>query len=72
MRIGAGKAPRHYISADGVGSGGELAHSGRQGDAGGAQGQTGGGPRHRAQVKTLAVLFDLNLVRRVEVGQGPS
>ena len=65
MRIGAGKAPWHYISADGVGSGvGELAHSRRQGE-------TGGGPRRRAQEKTLAVLFDLNLVRR-EFGREPS
>jgi hypothetical protein len=38
MRIGAGKAPWHYISVDGVGSGvGELAHGGRQGDAGGPE-----------------------------------
>jgi len=70
VRIGAGKAPWHYISVDGVGSGvRELAHGGRQGDAGGAQGETGGGARRRAQEKMLAVLFDLGLGQRVEVGE---
>jgi hypothetical protein len=49
---------RHYIWVDGVGSGvSELAHSRRQGE-------TGGGPQRRAQEKTLALLFDLNLGRR--------
>jgi len=53
-----------------VGSGvRELAHGGRQGDAGGAQGETGGGARRRAQEKMLAVLFDLGLGQRVEVGE---
>ena len=53
MRIGAGKAPWQYFSADGVGSGvRELTHSWRQGDAGGAQGETGGGPSTRLGMRT--------------------
>jgi hypothetical protein len=43
--------------------------SARQGDAGGAQVETGGGARRRAQEKMLAVLFDLGLGHRVEVDE---
>ena len=46
----------------------ELADGGRQGDAGGAQGEAGGGARRRAQEKAFAVLLDLGLGQRVEIG----
>src|SRR5271156_3827352 len=39
-----------------------------QSDAGGAKGEAGGGARRRAQEKALAVLLNLGLGQRVEVG----
>jgi hypothetical protein len=48
---------------------GELAHGGRQGDAGGAQGEARGRTRRRTQQETLAVLLDFGLGQGFQVGQ---
>src|SRR5450631_3126745 len=70
MLIGAGRAPWHYILLIGGGSVvGDLADGGRQSDADGAKGKARGGARRRAQDKAFAVLFDLGLGQRVEIGQ---
>ena len=48
--------------------GGEGLHGRRQGDAGGADGKAGGGARGGSDEEAPAVVDDLGLGRRVEVG----
>jgi hypothetical protein len=47
---------------------GELAHGGRQGDAGSTQGDARGGAR-LPQQETLSILFDFGLGQGFEIGQ---
>src|SRR3974390_2650691 len=47
----------------------DLAHGGRQRDAGGGERETGGGTRWRAQQEAFVVLLDLGLGERVEIGE---
>jgi hypothetical protein len=44
------------------------AHGRRQRDAGGAQRETGGRPWRGAQQEALAVVLDLGLGQRIEIG----
>ena len=48
---------------------GEGADGGRQGDAGGAECQAGGGARGGADEEALVVVGDLGLGQRVEIGE---
>src|SRR6516165_10694155 len=47
----------------------DLAHGGRQRDAGGGERETGGGTWWRAQQEAFVVLRDLGLGERVEIGK---
>src|ERR1700686_4886150 len=47
----------------------DLAHGGRQRDAGGGERETGRGTRWRAQQEAFVVLLDLGLGERVEIGE---
>ncbi len=47
----------------------DLAHGGRQRDAGCGERKTGGGTRWRAQQEAFVVLLDLGLGEGVEIGE---
>lgn len=60
----------HFGGFEKLGSGlGDLTASGWQGNADGAQGETGGRARSRAQQGALVILFDLGLGQRIEMGE---
>ena len=64
----AGLSRWHYITSFGGGSGaGALAQGGRQGDADGFQGEAC--TRSGAEEEALALLLDLGLRQRVEIGE---
>jgi hypothetical protein len=46
----------------------DLAYGCREGDAGNAESETGGGPRRRAKHEARAVMLDFGLGQRIEIG----
>ena len=69
MAIHAAPAAWHYIFVGGS-AGRGVADGRRQRDAGGTQGEAGGGTRRGADDEAFAVVRDLGLGQRIEIGDG--